>query len=302
MKDIDALLVFLEVAKRGSFTEAARHLNQPTTSVSRKVQQLEAELDVKLFHRTTRALSLTDMGARLLPKAQLIIETRDEMKFTVESHAHRPTGRLYISSSSTVLEQITPVMAEFAKAYPDVTFQLESSSRYVDLTQQGVDFAFRLGPLADSSLISVALAPLRYVLVAHHDLAVQYPALKHPSELANWPCIRSHIDGLLYPWQFAYEGETFSLETENFTLSNDLRVCALMMAKGLGVAYLPMRLVKPYLDSGQVVALLEHWMPADRALHLVYLNRQYLPSKAKVFIDFVRDHRTQFEKALNGGQ
>ncbi|MDJ0836480.1 MAG: LysR family transcriptional regulator [Acidobacteriota bacterium] len=299
MKEIDGLLLFLEVARRGSFSEAARWMNQPTTTISRKIQQLESELNTKLFHRTTRSLSLTEMGERLLPKAKLIIETTQEMRREVETHAGTPTGRLHITSSTTVLEKVAPFLVDFVKQYPNISFNLESASRNVDLAKHGIDFAFRLGPLIDSSLISIPIAPLRYALVAEKHFAQSRPTLTHPSDLVNWPCIRSHIDGLLYPWHFAREKETFSFDIDNFILSNDLRVSAQFVLKGLGVAYLPFKLIKKQLDEGKLVSLLDDWIPADRELNLVYINRKYLPSKSKAFIEFIRERRRLIEVAVN---
>jgi DNA-binding transcriptional LysR family regulator len=299
MKEIDGLSLFLEVARRGSFAEAARWMNQPTTTISRKIQQLESELNTKLFHRTTRSLSLTEMGERLLPKAKLIIETTQEMRSEVETHAGTPTGRLHITSSTTVLEQLAPVLADFGKQNPNISFHLESASRNVDLAKQGIDFAIRLGPLVDSALISIPLAPLRYALVAEKHFVQRRPPLTHPRDLVHWPCIRSHIDGLLYPWHFAREKDTFSFDIDNFILSNDLRVSAQFALKGLGVAYLPIKLIKQQLDEGTLVRLLDDWLPPDRQLNLVYINRKYLPSKSKAFIEYIRERRHLIEAAVN---
>ena len=299
MKEIDHLQVFSEVAKWRSFSEAARKMNQPTTTISRKVQQLESELRTKLFHRTTRSLSLTEMGKRMLPKAKLILETTLEMRNEVENYADTPDGRLYISSSTNVLEQVTPLLADFIKLYPKITFNLESASRNIDLAEQGVDFTFRLGPLSDSSLVSIPIAPLQYALVGERVFVESRPRLSHPKDLNHWPCIRSHIEGLLYPWNFQKGKKTFSLESGNYITSNDLRACTQMVLKGPGLAYLPMGLVKKYLDDGHLVSVLNDWIPEHRVLHLVYINRKYLPSKSEAFIQFVHDNRNLFNAAVN---
>lgn len=300
MKEVHNLAVFLHVAKCQSFSVAARQMNLPSTTVSRKVQLLEAELNTKLFHRTTRSLSLTEMGERLLPKARLIVETAMEMQADVENHADTPGGRLHIASSPMVLEFLSPLIAEFMAQYPKVGATLETASRNIDLADQGVDFAFRLGPLGDSSLIAIPVAPLRYSVVVSAPLMASRSAVTHPQQLLQWPCIRSQIDGLRYPWSFAKDNEVLQLDSANVVLSNDLRVCRQMVLNDVGVAYLPRRLVKPQLDSGALVSILEDWLPPPRELYLVYTERKYLPSKSRAFIDFVRTHRHLMDRAING--
>lgn len=300
MKDIEYLQLFIEVNRWGSFSEAARQINQSTTTLNRKIQLLEAQLNTKLFHRTTRSLSLTEMGQRLLPKAQLIIETTQEMKLEVETHTDTPSGRIHISSSTTILEQVAPLLAEFVKLHPQISFNLESASRYVDLAELGIDFAFRLGPLSDSSLISMPIAPLEYVLVGEKAFVEAGDRLQHPKELHQWPCIRTYIEGYFFPWRFEQSGDTYDFDADNFIVSNDLRVCTQMVLSGTGLGYLPIRLVNEQLKDGSLVSLLEDWIPKPRELYLVYINRKHLPSKSRAFIDFARENKKRIHRAING--
>ncbi len=290
MIDSVALNVFLEVARRGSFAEAARHLNQPTTTLSRKVQQLETELGARLFHRTTRSMSLTEVGKRLLPKAELAAEALLDLKGEVDLHAVSPTGTLRISGSGTVLQRYACLFAAFCVKYPNVGFHFESSSRYRDLAHDGLDFAFRVGPLEDSSLIARQISSIRYVLVASPDFLNRTGHLKHPSDLINRPCIQTHVDGLLIPWRFSKDGEAFDLQSEGHVVSDDLHFSRQLAVEGAGLAYLPHGVAYSSLERGLLSCVLENWMPESRDLYLVYANRQILPFKTSVFLEFMLGH------------
>ena len=180
-------------------------------------------------------------------------------------------------------------------------FDFKQSLFLSGFPENGIDFAFRLGPLSDSSLVSIPVAPKDYALVATPELVRSQNSLEHPSNLEDWPCIRSHIDGMLYPWTFTRENESFTFESDNHMLSNDLRVCTRLVLEGLGLAFLPMHLVHSYLEEGRLVSVLKDWCTSERIIHLVYINRSNLPSKSRAFIKFVRSNQNAFSEALNRG-
>ena len=160
MKDISALPLFAKVVELNSFAEAARQLSVPTTTVSRKIQQLEQELGAKLINRSTRSLSLTELGQQVLPKAQLIADTVSELCSEAEQIANQPVGTLTITAPRALSQDLlAPMLAEFHNKYPSININLSSSNRFQDLTKQNIDFAFRLGPLHDSSLMALTLSP-----------------------------------------------------------------------------------------------------------------------------------------------
>jgi DNA-binding transcriptional LysR family regulator len=151
--DKHALVLFADVVEQGSFAAAARLNNLPTTSVSRSIQQLEAQLSGRPLNRTTRSLSLTELGEQGLPNAQLLRETISQVASLAEQQLERPNGRLKVSATrSYALSVLQPWLVEFNAAYPDNGLMLDLSSHYVDLNAAGIDFAFRLGPLKDSSI------------------------------------------------------------------------------------------------------------------------------------------------------
>ncbi|WP_338845017.1 LysR substrate-binding domain-containing protein [Massilia sp. W12] len=302
MKYTEELAVFLEVARRGSFAQAARALNLPTTTISRKVQLLEQELDVKLFQRTTRALTLTEAGARLLPRAQSVLETIAELKAEAELHLEKPVGVLNLTMPTSLAQGLAPLFAEFLLAYPNLRMHFHCNNRNLDLTTHRIDFAFRLGPLHDSCLIALPLARIRHLLVGQTQFVAARTPPAHPSEIAHWPCVRSHVDGLLGPWRFVENGNFFDVYPENPVLSDDLLLSRRLVLQGVGLGYLPLGLVQKHLARGMLVSLHEDWLPPGRELFLVYTDKQYLPFKSRVFLSFIKEKQAHIRKLLGDAE
>lgn len=300
MKYSSELIVFIEVARLGSFAEAARSLNLPTTTISRKVQLLETELDVRLFNRTTRSLSLSEVGERLLPRAKLVVDSVRELKDEATFHKANPVGTLHISAPATVFSLLAPLFSAFLGKYSSIKLEFDSSSRTKDLTAERADFALRLGPLNDSSLIAIPLSRLHYSLVAHKQLVEKRPIIKRPEDLLQWPCILNHNDGLILPWRFMFQGESIDLTMDHSLLSDDLLISVQMALQGAGAAYLPTGLVQQHIDEGKLISLCEEWVPQGRELYLVYTDKQHLPSKSKEFIHFIKSKREEITVLLNG--
>lgn len=300
MKYTSELVVFIEVARLGSFAEAARSLNLPTTTISRKIQLLEAELDVRLFNRTTRSLSLSEVGERLLPKAKSVIDTFSELKEEASFHKANPVGTLHISAPATIFYLLAPLFSEFLKKYPSIKLEFDSSSRTKDLTAEQADFALRLGPLNDSSLIALPLSQLDYALVASKQLVDSIPTALKPTDFLRFPCIINHNDGLIVPWRFSFEGENIDLNMSHSLLSDDMLISVKMALDGAGVAYLPRGLVHYYIEQGKLLDLHKNWIPAGRELYLVYTDKKNLPSKSKEFIQFLKCKRRDIGTLLSG--
>ena len=300
MKYSSELIVFIEVARLGSFAEAARSLNLPTTTISRKVQLLETELDVRLFNRTTRSLSLSEVGERLLPRAKLVVDSVRELKDEATFHKANPVGTLHISAPATVFSLLAPLFSAFLGKYSSIKLEFDSSSRTKDLTAERADFALRLGPLNDSSLIAIPLSRLHYSLVAHKQLVENRPLINRPEDLLKWPCILNHNDGLILPWRFIFQGESIDLTMDHNLLSDDLLISVQMALQGAGAAYLPTGLVQQHIDEGKLISFCEEWVPQGRELYLVYTDKQHLPSKSKEFIHFIKSKREEITVLLNG--
>lgn len=296
MKEISALPIFATVVEYQSFAEAARKLNLPTTTVSRKVQSLEQEIGGKLLNRSTRSLSLTELGEQILPKARLIADTIHELSSDAQTMLSSPVGKLTISAPRALSQDLlAPLLAEFLNRYPSIKLDLRASNRFQNLAQENIDFAFRLGPLVDSSLIAMRLSPVTYVLAAHKNVVTQ--PISHPTQLLDMPCIRTHVEGYILPWQFTKGGDRFEINSEPAMLSDDFIVARTMTLSGYGLSLLPASLYREQ-DTQQLERLLPDWIEQDKSLFMVYQDRVNLPQKSKLFIEFIKERQGWIESIL----
>ncbi|GAM64038.1 transcriptional regulator [Vibrio ishigakensis] len=156
---------------------------------------MEQEIGGKLLNRSTRSLSLTELGEQVLPKARLIADTVYELSNEAQTMMSSPMGKLTISAPRALSQDLlAPLLAEFLNRYPNIKLDLRASNRFQNLAEDNIDFAFRLGPLVDSSLIAMKLSKVTYVLAAHKDAVSD--ELDHPSQLLELPCIRAHIEAI----------------------------------------------------------------------------------------------------------
>lgn len=288
MKQIEALKVFVEVVRQGSFAEAARHLNQPTTTVSRKIKSLEDELGVLLLYRTTRSQSLTEAGEAVLPKAEAVLASLHELTDHAADKTHSPKGALSISGPATVLRYFSGEFAGFQRTYPDISLRFEGTGRYRNLIDDRIDFAFRVGPLADSSVVARRIRTMSNFVVASPSFLEGRSMPSHPMDLASWPCIRSHIAGFEAPWVFSSKNEgSLQVQPSGYIASDDLTLCLEMALEGMGLAYLSDHLVESHLEDQSLVRVTPgDWEPVSRDLFLVYQEKTYLPPKSRAFIEF----------------
>ncbi|WP_095499256.1 LysR family transcriptional regulator [Paraferrimonas haliotis] len=299
MNDLNGLVIFAKVATLKSFAKAARAMNVPTTTVSRKVQALEQQLGAKLLNRSTRTLSLTEVGEQILPKAQLITDTLTEVELDAEQAGTKPIGTLVVSAPPALSRDLLGgLLAQFHRRYPSIDVNLISSNRFQDLTKQNIDFALRLGPLMDSNLIALPLSKVHYCLVASADYLAQHPTPQHPNELEQYSLIRNHADGFYLPWKFQDEQSTFEVNHTGKLICDDLQVAKEMAINGAGIAYLPYSIVGGSIDNGELIPLLAEYIHQDKRMLLVYKERQYLPLKSQLFLQFIRERKGEFEALL----
>ncbi|WP_294225060.1 LysR family transcriptional regulator [uncultured Shimia sp.] len=293
--DTHILKLALLVQAQGSIAGAARTLDLDPSSVSRSLSALEAELGVRLFHRTTRKLSTTEEGAAYLRRVGPLVEEMQAAAQEAVGTQHQPSGTLRITASvAFACQRIVPLLPAFSERYPEISVEVISSDANLDLVEQGIDLAVRLAPAPKGDLVSRKLMDTRYHLVASPAYLERSGDLETPEGLRDHDCLRYALPEIGDVWRFRKEG-TASFEvsvTGRHRFSNAL---ALLEAgrQGLGVGLLADWLVTQDLTEGGLVELCPQYQGTvsgfETAAWLLYPNRRYLPRKTRVMIDFLRE-------------
>jgi DNA-binding transcriptional LysR family regulator len=300
MDRLTSLTAFVRVVDNGGFSAAGRKLNMSTTMVSNHIQALEERLGARLLHRTTRKVSLTEVGRAYYDRATQILSDLEQADDIAGALQSTPRGTLRIYTATHIVPFVAPVVAEFLAAYPDVKVDLNMGERTIDLIDEGFDVAIRLTPPPDSSLIVRSLATWRHVLCCSPAYLEKHGPLRQLSELANYNCVR-HV---LYPygdeWRFVdRKGTPASVRISGNLVSNSgdmLRTAAL---QGVGILLGPGFLVADDLDSGRLVRLLSEYRPVELSMNAVYPHRHHLSAKVRTFIDLLAHHSAEHQKLIN---
>jgi DNA-binding transcriptional LysR family regulator len=300
MDRLTSLTVFVQVADSGGFSAAGRRLNMSTTMVSNHVQALEDRLGARLLNRTTRKVSLTEVGKAYYDRCTQILadlEAADDIAGALQS---TPRGTLRIYTATHIVPFIAPVVAGFLGSYPDVKVDLTMGERTIDLIDEGFDVAIRLTPPPDSSLIVRSLATWRHVLCCSPAYLEKHGPLRQLSELANHNCVR-HV---LYPyedeWRFVDRQDMpASVRISGNLISNSgdtLRTAAL---QGVGICLAAGFLIADDLDAGRLVRLLPEYRPVEFSMNAVYPHRHHLSAKVRSFIDLLAVHSAERQCLIN---
>ncbi|MEM5518784.1 LysR family transcriptional regulator [Henriciella sp. AS95] len=291
MDRLDAMRLFLRVADTGSFSKAALDLGIGQPTVSRRVQDLETQLGADLFLRTTRALSLTEAGEKFYDRARSILEDFEEAEAEVRGLKNDAVGQLRISvphSLSRVV--IAPALTSFMKRYPDLTLDVISDDTYTDIVQEGVDLAFRLGELSDSSLMAKRISASARRLFASPIYAAQVKNLTRPSELDPTDALHLRHKNLGAEWQLTHaatgDTETLRVHGRLRASSGDMLIQAAQDAMGYILS--PDWLVCEKVRSGDLVQIFEDWEAPLLPLHVVWSGGN-LKGKTKLLADYIAE-------------
>ncbi|MBX3201626.1 MAG: LysR family transcriptional regulator [Labilithrix sp.] len=294
MESFGNLESFVRSAEAGSFAAAARTLGVSSAAVSKNVARLEASLGVLLFQRSTRSLTLTEAGERFLEDVSGGLETIRSAVATLTGAQAEPAGLLRVSLPIGLgMEQLLPIVGAFAKRYPRVVPELHFENRQVDLIAEGLDVAIGGAIELNPGVVARELARVHVVAVASPELVRGDATPAHPSDLAALPAIvmRSVQSGrVAVPVLRNRRGEEATVPTRNAVIVDDPEAMCRCAAMGLGVTIAPLTQAADYLDRGELVRLLPDWH-ADVGSVFVYVSsRRLLPSKTRVFIDFLVEH------------
>lgn len=289
MDRLAAIEAFVRVAESGSFSEAARRLRASKSAVSRQVSALETELGARLFHRTTRSLTLTEAGRGYFERAARILADLEEANQSVSQLQAAPRGRLRVNAPMSFgFLHLAPAIPDFLFRFPEVEIDLVMNDRFVDLVDEGFDVAVRIGTLADSSLVARRLAPIRRAVCASPAYLEARGKPVSPDDLTTHECLCYSNVTLAHEWRFvAADGRPWPIAVKGRLTANNGDAIRAAALRGLGLAYMPTFIVGGDLQAGTLVTVLDQFVPQDMTLNAVYPHARHLSPKVRAFVDFL---------------
>lgn len=291
METLSNIESFVRSADLGSFSAAARQLALTPAAVSRNVAQLERNLGVRLFQRSTRKLTLTEAGEQFLAAVGDNLNHIQAAISDLTQNSGQPAGALRISLSPGFgVEHILPLMPDFLQRYPAVTLDWQLSNRQVNLITEGFDLAIGGGIELAPGVVARRLAPVHLVIVAAPQLFEGKQTFNHPAQLRELPglVMRSPQSGKLHHYHFrGPQGEDVVLDLNARFVADDPEALTQAAVLGMGVAALAVPHAKVHLQSGALVRLLPDWYADLGSIHLYFASNKLMPAKTRAFIDYL---------------
>lgn len=297
MDRIEATRVFVEVADRASFTAAAARLGMSKALASKQVAALERAAGVRLLHRTTRKLSLTEAGEAFLGRAYAALDAFDSMMDAAGQDPAHPKGILRIAAPKVYGEMVlAEAVAVFLKDQPHLEIELICEERRVDIVGEGFDMALRLGALEDSSFVSVRLAPFPYVVCAAPDYIESRGDPVRPADLGHHDCIVNTAISPHGQWAFRTENRIHKVTVPSRIRVNSDSSARQFTRAGLGIGLCIRAPLDEDFAAGRLVPVLERFHAYDREVVALLPHRTGMPAKTRVFLDFLK-HRLRSDRS-----
>jgi DNA-binding transcriptional LysR family regulator len=290
MDTLELIRTFQAVARRSSFSGAARAMEVSKANVSKYVAELETRLGVRLLNRTTRNVSLTDAGRLLLERSTPLMEMIDLTRAELQDRARAPSGRLRLTAPHGLAQTLLPqLLGEFMRQYPAVTLSLHLENRVIDMVDEGIDLALRVGRIGDENLIVRKLQQVPFVVAATPGYWSGHGLPTHPEDLADHDALTYSLLGASPEWRFEVDGETLAVPVRSRMDATDAAPLVSVALQGLGVVCLPRLLVQPHLDSGALQAVLQDFSPRDVWLYAAYVQRRHNSAALKALLAFLEE-------------
>jgi DNA-binding transcriptional LysR family regulator len=284
---LEGMSMVLAVAEAGSLSAAARQQKVPLATVSRKVSELEAHLRTKLFNRSSRALVPTDAGRSYIAAAKRILADVAEAERAASGEYTTPRGELGVSAPVVLGRlHLQPVLAEFLAAFPEVDVQLDLRDQAVNLLEEHVDVALRIGLLADSSLIAVRVGEIRRVVCASPAYLKSRGTPKSPDDLLSHDCISYPPIQLPNIWRFQRDQTDYAVPVRSRLVVSNAEAAYDAACAGIGITVVFSYQVTDAIGSGQLTSLLADFQPPPVPVSFVYSPNRFMPVKLRAFLDF----------------
>lgn len=289
MDDLKALSTLARVVETGSFRRAAVDLGVAPQATSKTVRQLEAQLGVRLLHRTTRQLSLTDEGAQLLAQVRPALSSIRAAMEALQSARREVGGTLRVTAPRSVGQHLVlPLIGPFMQDHPEVNVELELEDRFTDVVADKIDIGFRVGPSMDRNVVARRLLDVQHWICAAPEYLERHGRPREWEDLSRHRCTGfRHVNtGRLMPWEFADQGETAYRDVAASFVTNDVDAEVSAVLAGVGIGQIPNYVAAPLIREGRLVHLLAKHNSERMGLYIYYPQRTYVPPRARRFIDF----------------
>ncbi|MBV9457431.1 MAG: LysR family transcriptional regulator [Bradyrhizobium sp.] len=289
MDQFAALATFVRVVDAGSLSAAARSLPSSLTAVSRQLSALERHFGTQLLHRTTRRLALTDDGRMLYERGKAILGELRQVEAALSTGHHEPSGRLRIAAPTLIGRlQLAPMLPEFLRRYPAVSIDLQLVDRPVDMIEEDIHLALRVGHLPDSDLVARKLADIQMIVCASPSYLEQHGAPQTPAELAGHDCLAfSEVPGAA-DWRFAQDAKSKgNIAISPRLWANSLDTLVMAAKEGAGLVRVPSWQVMGEITAGNLLRVLQDFEPTPAPLHLLSQSSRLASPKTRAFADYL---------------
>lgn len=291
MDKLNLLKLFVNVAEHGSFAATANHLGLSPSTLSKAVARLEKNLKLVLFYRTTRQLTLTESGQEYLYVARKLITDLEQCEQKLSQSNDSPQGviKLNVPVSYGSL-YITPLIGKFHELYPEITFDISYQDAYVDMVAEGIDICLRSGTLGDSGLIAKQLSIMDFLICASPKYIEKYgkPSSLEDLENHSWIRFRYRQSGKLHPIFVEDQGSELALDPGQQWIVDDGEALVKLCSQSVGLTQVPHFIAKNSVESGEIVPVMPLFRTKRFGIWAIYPEREYLPAKIKVFIEFLQ--------------
>ena len=290
--NFNEIVAFLTVARERSFTRAAAKLGVSQSALSQTVRGLEEKLGLRLLTRTTRSVSATQAGERLLERVGPRFE---EIQFEIAAlneMRERPAGTIRITAGEhSAISILAPMLARFLPDHPDINVEVIVDYGLTDIVAERYDAGIRLGEQLAKDMIAVRIGPeMRMAVVGAPSYFENHPRPDVPQDLTAHNCINMRLPthGTIYPWEFEKDGRELRVRVEGQTVFNNIAMRIDAVLNGLGLAYMPEDQVQSYIEDGRLIRVLEDWCQPFPGYHLYYPNRRHASPAFTLFVDALR--------------
>lgn len=289
MDTLTRMRAFIDVVDAEGYSAAARKLGRSKALLSKYVKELEDELGALLLNRTTRQFSLTEAGHTYYRQSSDILKEIDNLADLVREGATDLRGRIKVSVPRSFVDaDIGRSLVDFSVEHPDITLEIVAEDRFVDLIEEGFDVAIRITKLEDSGMIARKLCDFGLFCFVSPTVLDKYGPIKTPADLAKVPCIVDTNSRFNNNWRFESPDGTSQAVTVYGPIEvNSPIACTRAALAGLGVALIPDFVAKPKTECGELVTILDEYIPRGGGIYAVYPHRRYLPAKVRRFVDFL---------------